>query len=69
MDADQKTNGKCANGVHANGHAQHVHAEEEPPPTPTQTRTRSLDSAKIATWEPDPEEKELIKLTWSDDFR
>lgn len=65
MDVDQKANGKC-NGVQSNGSAQH--AQTSPPSTPTQTRTRSMDSAKIVNWEPNPEEKELIKLTWSDDF-
>lgn len=66
MDTSQKAdaNGKC-NETQANGHAQ----QETIPSTPTQTRTRSLDSAKIASWEPDASEKELIKLTWSDEFK
>lgn len=67
MEADGKpqANGKChSNGTATNG----TIASDDVPTTPT-TRTRSLDSAKIASWEPSPEEKELIKLTWSDDFR
>ncbi|KAI6170855.1 GLOBIN domain-containing protein [Aphelenchoides bicaudatus] len=36
--------------------------------TPNQKRTRSIDANGIIEWEPDYEEKELIKLTWSDDF-
>jgi hypothetical protein len=67
MDADGKpqTNGKC----HSNGTATNGTLSSGDVHTPTQTRTRSLDSDKVAHWEPSPEEKELIKLTWSDDFK
>ncbi|KAI6183319.1 GLOBIN domain-containing protein [Aphelenchoides bicaudatus] len=68
MDADGKpqANGKC----HANGSTvtNGTHSGDNAPNTPTQKRTRSLDSAEICDWEPTPTEKEIIKLTWSDDF-
>ncbi|CAD5207519.1 unnamed protein product [Bursaphelenchus okinawaensis] len=63
--ADSKPNNGMTPTVqngHTNGDLNHMRAENGP------TRTRSMDSDKIVEWEPSPEEKEIIKQTWSDDF-
>uniref|UniRef100_A0A915DFC4 Globin family profile domain-containing protein n=1 Tax=Ditylenchus dipsaci TaxID=166011 RepID=A0A915DFC4_9BILA len=43
-------------------------ANKQPSINPLPERARSLNSEQIAVWEPDDEEKELVKRTWSDDF-
>jgi hypothetical protein len=32
-------------------------------------RARSINSTQILNWEPETNEKDLIRLTWSDDFK
>lgn len=63
MESDDRAGNMCeANGI-ANQY------QFETAPNSTQARARSLNSDEIALWDPTQEEKELIKLTWSDDFR
>ncbi|CAD5210817.1 unnamed protein product [Bursaphelenchus xylophilus] len=50
---------------HTNGDLNHIRTEYQETGT---TRTRSMDSDKIVAWEPSPDEKDIIKQTWSDDF-
>ncbi|KAI6224539.1 GLOBIN domain-containing protein [Aphelenchoides fujianensis] len=66
--APATANGQTAMAANGNATKENGGHEQANGQCPYKTRQRSLDAVEILTWDPDPTEKELIKMTWTDDF-